>query len=411
MAFLGYREISLSHFQSTSKNSDGTETEMIGAIGGGGELTPGSAMLIAESPLDSKQIIYREEVPAFYCGWVERRDRFGSNRWHRVNRLEIKVARAQPQVKARDWILVSELPYSSCVVAQAMLKPIYKGANDNKPLPDPENLEYTENIVQWLDGLRFDYWETDRFLTAGFANLDPPPDFIEQVRTPKKDTGVSIGLCHDYQGILETLLSSDDCANIRDSTLAGKRRWWKSGAPYVELRDEVRVNIEAILDLSVRQAMAGPHSPAVGARLLGTPVLKEAGKIFDDHVNRLNRQVAKREDFRIESSKLPTETGQEDSRFEGFEDAQYQAIAQKYNVDIEGAIYITGVIMEHGLSGRTAQFIKRVMRLLAKVWRLRKPDQNSANLRAYIEEILGDDDVEELLGQVEQLVNSEIGTG
>ena len=122
MSFLAYGDLLVGPAAPADGPGIGNcDTEMIGAIGVGGNLMPAMAMRLGPSPDDPQQILYLEELPIFFGNWQERRHRFGSDRWHRVVRLEIKAARGQPHVEKGDCILLCELPYGSCVVASAPL--------------------------------------------------------------------------------------------------------------------------------------------------------------------------------------------------------------------------------------------------------------------------------------------------
>lgn len=406
MAFLNYRDLLVGPAAPADGPGIGNcDTEMIGAIGVGGNLMPAMAMRLGPSPDDPQQILYLEELPIFFGNWQERRHRFGTDRWHCIRRLEIKAARGQPHVEKGDSILLSELPYGSCVVASASLKARYKDSEKDAPRPVSDVLGSAERMAEWLSAKPVDYWESDHhFLTAAIYGFEEPPRFIEKIQDPKNNAGIAIGLCRDYASTLTALRASAQWAEIRDNTLAGRRRWWGANLRFVPLNEEVMVNIEEILDLAVRQAMAGPHDARGSARLLGTPVMKETGRIFDLHINRLNRRVAT---TIIHGEPLGPETdvGAEEQRIEGLEEHQYQKISARYGVDTEGARYLSGMALEQGLADRVPRLTDRAMHLLALVWNLPKPAARSAKWREYVERVLADDDLDEArLAQAEALV-------
>lgn len=169
------------------------------------------------------------------------------------------------------------------MVASAPLKPRYKDSKKDAHQPAPDVLGSAERLAEWLDAKPVDYWEADHdFLTAAIYAFDEPPPFIDKIQDPKSDSGIAIGLCRDYDSILTALRASPQWAEIRDSTLAGSRWFWHSNVEKpIPLNPELRLDIEGILDLSVRQAMAGPHDARDSARLIGTPIMQTAGRIFE----------------------------------------------------------------------------------------------------------------------------------
>jgi hypothetical protein len=415
MAYLSFEDLARAEDQDRDRIGTDT-TELIATV----DLTPVAtqAMLIGPCSEGTGEICYLGEVPVEFYNWSPRRDQFGTDRWYEVTRLEIKSKRGADGAKTRDRILLSEVPPSTCVVAGAELKPGFKGAADEKPLPEADVVVDARRLHGWLESLRFDYWETNQSrLTAAVHAFEAPPVFVEDVRAAR-DRGVVIGLCRDYDATLQALRASAAWTDLVEKALSGDRRfnWWGSDADYVPLEDEIRVNLDDILELSVRQALAGPNygvddDNAHTAALLGQPVMKEAERIFKLHLNRLNKQRHRRnrplrgtDPDDAAHPDIARETAATDNRPEGLGGEGCRRIAERYGIDFDGACWITGVLLESRLVDHEPSMQDRALRVLARVWNLPKPDRRQDALRAQVERGLAREDIEHALTELEDLV-------
>jgi hypothetical protein len=202
-------------------------------------------------------------------------------------------------------MLVAKLPYSLGRVAWVRLKGNFTGQKADKAVVDPALTGCTEKLWQWLDALRYDYWETSSALrTAAFRTFEPAPTIIESVRKPRDEaSGVALGICTDPWSVLDAIKSSAAYRRLLNEEVPAAQagaRWNRhnaqgKGASTIRLNDPRLLEYAPeIIDLSVRQAMAGPdNAPPSDAKLLHKPVFTKARWIFDEHIKRLNERGAK----------------------------------------------------------------------------------------------------------------------
>lgn len=198
---------------------------------------------------------------------------------------------------------------------------------------------------------------------------------------------------------------------MRDQALANKRRFWFANVHFVGLEDEVRTFVEDILELSVRQALAGPAYKVDDANqqkvadMIGQPVMQEAGRIFDLHLNRLNKRRARRNrpsrpnpEDRMDDLTPPEQAD------EGFSQDTAGRLSKEYEVDRNGALFLLEQIESLALYEQEDALQVRALDLLATAWGLPRPDRRRDLLLAYIEQKLAQTDFETALDEAEAFV-------
>lgn len=289
--------------------------EKVAKVGDGPRLSHAMAMRIGRNAHGDPTFV--AETPVFHLGWQDRGHCFGGSTFIDVHRYEIKVRFSKRDAERadaiergegtgilkQDWMLVAKLPYSLGRVAWVKLKPSYRGRKDDRDDPPETARGCSETLWDWLDERSYDYWETRSYLkTAAFRTFDPAPLVVESLRNPTDEcTGVALGICTDPNAVLERIKASTEYRRLLDDAKAAKRQgsWTRSnaqgkGPKTFPLNDPTLLDhAEEILDLSLRQAMSGPHNaPPNSLALLGKPVMLKARWIFDEHIKRLNDRVS-----------------------------------------------------------------------------------------------------------------------
>jgi hypothetical protein len=151
-----------------------------------------------------------------------------------------------------------------------------------------------EELLERVEGLKYDYWEKGKALTAGCSRgqrtLRPDGD----VRRFNKKALYVLGLSENgLARAVATLRESREAEELLRITRNRSIRFWpKSVGTPLRLYDEVAEQSETLLFTSLRQALGG--GPRASSRWDGRSVMALADQIYRGHLNTHNRRVASR---------------------------------------------------------------------------------------------------------------------
>ena len=225
--------------------------------------------------------------------WRELRCNRTLHDWIRIEYKLFKrpFGRRQHQLVAARW------PYHNGWVVQVKFKPSRRDAiEDHVP---PDGIGQNKAVaIQWVDALSFDYWETRTgILTAGVSR-PKCLDWSDRPRNVHQNAYTLLGICEDFQKCFDSIKNSDEVRELVRMTRAGTIRFGhadnsksSSGKP-PRLDDELKVQCEYLIDLSICQALAGPKGDT--SQWCGKPVVELVNSIYRDTLNRQNRKVRRR---------------------------------------------------------------------------------------------------------------------
>lgn len=389
------------------------DAEDIGAVRMDGWISA-SAMRLGSHPDAPDQLVYLGETPVHLVNWHPKWVQSPSGQRQPLFRLEVKAV-SGGDISVRDDMVIAEHPYANGLVSWAQFKPTSKVRKDKRPEPPSDELRSVDHLVEWIDSLPFDYWESGPFLTAGILKLQPPRNFVNEIGGQHTairkyhEVKILIGCCKDFESEMETLSASEEARRIIDDTLQGERKFAHPAAGQQELDEKVMIYLEEIMKLSICQAIAGPHDEWSSAKLIGKPVIKTVGNIFDGHINRLNKRKC-RLDKKIQGAagNLATDVDVDVDRrslFEGLDEESYERIAQDYKVKKSDAVYMVKFIIENGIY-EYPEYVTRVLRILAEVLRVPHPEPGGALLKRAVEDALEDEDLKSGIEKAEHLLRT-----
>lgn len=236
--------------------------------------------------------------------------------------------------------MVSEYPYRTGWTDWVLFKIASKKGPDDRIIPPADACASSEALIAWLKALRYDFWAKDKYLTAGFLMNKEPPEFIELRRHPQSEGRRCFGVCENTEAWVYRLLHSKKAHSLLALTRSGQFEFLPK---HVKLKDEQNyptLNIEVVdcaedwLELSIRQAIAGPHNEHESRYWTGKPVMSRIRQIYAEHLNRHNRQVweLKKELGGVAASPSDEEMS------EGSEEYDYQRIADQFDLTEKAAV-------------------------------------------------------------------------
>jgi hypothetical protein len=243
---------------------------------------------------DGDQYIYGDEHPIYVtCNWriLDYGDRDAPQRY-RWWRLEIKanIRDTHNHIKPGHDLIVAEHPYANGWVDQAPFKKAMRLQKDKRPEPFKPGIDSPERLINWLSDLTYDYWERGNYLTAG---LDEPaiPSNPGDLRNVNKARLWVFGFCSDSHTIRDSLANAPTVSKLLDQTQT-RRISFGHADERPTMHDEVIEDSSALMDLSIRQALAGPHE--CSAEWTGRPVLAKIDRIYREHLNNRNKVIVRR---------------------------------------------------------------------------------------------------------------------
>ena len=279
---------------------EGGATRAIGSVAGRQSC---SVMLVGAADGDPRTLVFQREVPAtFGLDWKVMPYRGSENgqvvggvaRWCR---LEVQVEREQVKDADEQLIrpgmeLVIARAHASCWAADAPFRKSNRKGPHERADPLGEPASGREEVIERLEALDYDPWETGDFLTAGISL--PPDPWSDEGRNYSRGKWL-LGACHDVDDCCELLRSSRSIQKLLQMTEEGGLRFWptrtKKEIPddYKRLHDETKADAGWLMEVSLRQALAGPDDDS--AELVGKPVATLVERIFKNHLYNRNRSL------------------------------------------------------------------------------------------------------------------------
>jgi hypothetical protein len=147
-----------------------------------------------------------------------------------------------------------------------------------------------------LESLKWDYWETGSFVTAG---ISVPPDAHIEARNYSRGDW-RFGVCGGVEEAVAALRKDPKVRELQELTehiaLRFSPRLAADKKPipeeYCNFHNELKEHAPLLLELALRQALAGPED---GAAWHGRPVADLVAEIYKDHMYRVNRQLVDRD--------------------------------------------------------------------------------------------------------------------
>lgn len=248
----------------------------------------------AVKPVTAMQVIERDGE-FFYGGEI---DVFVGNvlralGGHRFVRFEVKsAAKETSPIKNGSHVVLSEHPYS---LGWCHFEPFRAARFEAKSNFDTAQLETggLEDALAYLARLDCDYWETGRFRTAGFTGIDNRLTWHGQQENRKNLLHV-LGVCADAHRFHQQLMAHPKILKLLDETKQRTIHFgWPTGERIV-VNPEVAEQGWELMNLAVRQALAGPHDDGEWWLKEQKPVCDKVAYIYRDLLNARNRAVVAR---------------------------------------------------------------------------------------------------------------------
>lgn len=270
------------------------ETNEAREIGALPQRRPATACLI-ENQLENMPV-FRREVP-MRVGWVPKEERLQGSvraRWWRLEgKIDCGPADCAEICERDHFLVVAEHPYHSTqrVHWAKFKRGLHKGREERPDLAGKPSLP---ELLQAIENLEVDYWETGSRMTAGWS--EPEQTLRDDKGRNWRDALYVFGICDlgkskCFDDLVTTLFDSETGKTLRQQTEDRTIQFTPKWAPPVRLYDEVAKNGPGLLLLAIRQALAGPHKDS--ETFFGRPVMNLAARIYRELLNNANRRMAR----------------------------------------------------------------------------------------------------------------------
>lgn len=209
----------------------------------------------------------------------------------------------QTVIRPGDHLVVAEHPSSSGWWHSARFK---SRGGDRRPPQPGTGFESAQEFVEWTESLGVDYWESGKFYVAGFVEPEQRLSLPSPTRRRHAGSKWAVGCCEDPEAVVRELWASEAVRSLLKATGERLISVWKPGIPQLEpkLTDETASFGPSFMDISLRQALAGP--PDNSDTWVGRPVIDWAKVIYRDHLNDHNRKEARRLGLHKSMDNAPT---------------------------------------------------------------------------------------------------------
>jgi hypothetical protein len=255
---------------------------------------PARLMLAGPDPEVPGRLAFLREVDATW-GVVEKSVRYKRSdegeivgdvaEWFRV---EVQVPLGTPDVRPNMDVVIARQTAACWAEDAPFRKPDKKGSAARvDPLAEP--LSGPEAVIERLESLDYDYWEHGDYLTAGISI--PRESLRDDPRNFSRGDWF-LGLCEDIDQDRQRLWDDPRIGELLDMTASKRLKFWPSSKEvklaHCEYHSELADERHWMMQLAIRQALAGPHDdPPVG--WFQRPVVDLVEHLYKDHLFNKNR--------------------------------------------------------------------------------------------------------------------------
>lgn len=149
-----------------------------------------------------------------------------------------------------------------------------------------------DRALAYVAHLECDYWETGHFRTAGFTGIDARLAWYGQQEN-RQDILHVLGICANAKECQQRLMEHPKIQQLLEAT---RNKTIRIGLPgeLIVVNDEVVEQMWELMNLAIRQALAGPHKDSERWIEEQWPVSEKVDRIYRDLLNARNRVIAGR---------------------------------------------------------------------------------------------------------------------
>ena len=222
---------------------------------------------------------------------------------HSWFRLEFKAKESHKAIRSGDFLIWAEHPYANGWVNAARFKRPRKESRAARR--DTNELEFAngQEFATWFEYLDYDWWETGKYLTAGFSGLSHPWMPRDELRNYHETLADVLGVCGEFpdagDGVAffaaceRELLEAEEIRKMMRLCENGTYQFWREGPVDEVLARKTCEDGNYVLPLAIRQAMAGPATSNASCR--GRRVTYQVEHVFKYHLNNIYRAYQRRE--------------------------------------------------------------------------------------------------------------------
>ena len=199
-------------------------------------------------------------------------------------RMEFFIGQADSEIANGDSLIISTFPRENGRVVTQRFKSSF---HQEKYLKATFENDLLLEAVKKLEHLNYDYFETGKYLVAGFSHIDEPSLLGSEKCRNYHFEKMVFGHCKDLDQCVAEIYQTGFVQNLLDLTLKNKLKFSRT-KDFVPLYPETIEMAEIIMLTSIKQALAGPaNSKEIKDNNL-TSLLRF---IYLDHLNNANRRV------------------------------------------------------------------------------------------------------------------------
>lgn len=256
-------------------------------IGSGPAYESRDAMRIGRTSDTNSELVYLGETQLDYKSRLRLIEDGAGKRWRWI-RWEFQVSTRQTEVVRGNDLVISEYPYSIGWVLASPFKPWTKlTAEEQTEELSKQRFSSLEDCLDWVEDRRYDYWEKDKLLTAAISiptDAAPPSERLRNTSKPPV-----YGICTNFKTCEQELLDSVEVQKLLSMAKANTLKFAYSTRKNQKLHPAAQEAAPALMVLSIRQALAGPHNNS--EKWIGKPVTKYIAAIFCEHLDNKNRPL------------------------------------------------------------------------------------------------------------------------
>jgi hypothetical protein len=256
---------------------------------------------IAEEGANCGRLVFIDEVPAAWrvversLIWRQRSDAAITSQLLRWWRVELQAVADGENGAAAGMDVVLARPPGAYWFASASFKVANKKGDEARDAFLDCLYESPEEVLQQIEKLPFDFWETGKRLTAGLSIPSAP---AAEVGKSYSRGQWLLGLCENIAQAVDVLSADPWIVQLQSLAQEQRLQFWPMQLElpenYRRYHPELSEEIPFLLTLALNQSLAGPEQDDL--RWPGRPVAELAGEIFKDHLYRWNRRLVDGDD-------------------------------------------------------------------------------------------------------------------